>query len=98
MEEANEEKSYKNHNQFLNYHCKECKEIPSLLFDNFQLDIICSKHKNLSISFKQIYNYIHFNEYNCFKCKQYSNSNNIVYCYECNNYFCSNSLINIIKK
>ena len=92
MEESNEEKSYKKYNQFLNYHCKKCKELPSLLFGEYYFDLICSKHKIIYIPIEQIYNYIIFDDYNCFICKQSSNSNNFIYCYECNNYYCSNCL------
>ena len=89
MEKINEQKETNQKKlKFLNYNCIKCGELPLLHFSNFDLDIICSKHKILNISIEKFYNYISF-DYQCFICKEFTRENNYFYCYECNNYYCN---------
>ena len=72
--------------QFNNYHCKRCKEIPLLDFSYYYFDMICSKHRILNIPIEQFYNFISF-DFKCFICKS-SYNKNFTYCYECDNVYC----------
>ena len=73
--------------EFNNYHCKICGEIPLLNFSYFDYNMICPNHQILNIPYKKFYNYITF-EYQCLLCKISSNKNNLKYCYDCDNFFC----------
>ena len=72
---------------FNNYHCKKCGEIPLIHFSIYDFNIICSYHKILNIPIDQFYNYISL-DYKCLICKKMSKSNNLIYCYECDDFFC----------
>ena len=79
---------------FFNYHCNQCKEIPLLNFYYSYFDLICSNHKILNIPIEDFYNYIIFN-YECSICNISSNiSKNYIYCYKCNKKYCGKCIIN----
>ena len=82
---------------FNNYHCKKCGEIPLIDFSFYDFNIICSNHKILNIPIDQFYNYVNL-DYKCLICKKNSKSNIFIYCYECDNIFCNQCINNHNKK
>ena len=81
-------------NNYINYYCKTCKEIPLLHFSNYDFDLICSSHKILNIPINAFFNHIILN-YDCCMCKIASNiSKNYCYCYECDKIYCEKCVIN----
>ena len=87
MKDEFNEKSESYQNKFINYHCKNCKEIPLLNFSNDYLDIICSQHKVLNVPIDKFYDFIIF-DYECSICTKIFEENNLFYCYECNKNYC----------
>ena len=79
--------------EFNNYHCKLCGEIPLFNFFYYDYNMICSNHQILNIPFDEFYNYITFN-YQCLVCKESSNKNNLSYCFDCDNFFCKKCILN----
>ena len=96
MKDEFNEKSESYQNKFINYHCKNCKEIPLLNFSNDYLDIICSQHKVLNVPIDKFYDFIIF-DYECSICKKIFEENNLFYCCECNKIYCD-KCINIHNK
>ena len=79
------------YDQFNNYHCKKCGEIPLLYFSNFDFNIICLKHKILNIPIEEFYNFIIL-DYQCWVCRKLSSNKNVLYCNECDKIFCNNCI------
>ena len=82
------------------YHCKTCGEIPLLDFSDFNLDIICRKHKILNIPICKFYEFINF-EYECSICNKSFNKDNLIYCFKCKIFYCDickNKHINDLDK
>ena len=69
------------------YHCKKCGEIPLLDFSDFDLDIICRKHKILNVPISKFYDFISF-DYECSLCNKTFNKNNLIYCFKCKLFYC----------
>ena len=89
MQNKNEKTELKQ-NKFNSYHCKECGEIPLLHFSSFYLDIVCSNHKILNVSFDQLDNFIIFGN-ECSICSKHFNDNDkdLIYCNECKLFYCN---------
>lgn len=81
-------------NNFNNYYCKKCLEIPLLNFYNYKFDIICPKHQILNAEIEDFYNFIDYN-HKCNICNiKYSENENCFYCNQCEKNYCIKCLKN----
>ena len=107
MGNINKKKKNDNNNEFCNYHCIKCGEIPLIDFFINDFDMICSKHKILNIPYSQFYNFIIY-DYKCSICQKLSINNtfNFFFCDKCDKNFCieclkihnENNISHIINK
>ena len=89
MGNINKKKKNENNNEFSNYHCIKCGEIPIIVFFKNDFDMICSKHKILNIPYSQFYSSITY-DYKCSICQKFSikNTFNFFFCDKCDKIFC----------
>jgi len=93
MGNISKKKKNENNNEFYNYHCIKCGEIPIIDFFINDFDMICSKHKILNIPYSQFYDYIIY-DYKCSICQKLSTNNtiNFFFCDICDKNFCNECL------
>lgn len=85
-----------NENDYNNYHCSKCGEIPLLILKGMEFDMFCESHKILNIPIEQLNEFINFS-FNCSFCKSAKSEKNndfVVYCYECDKYYCKKCIHN----